>query len=387
MISELMKYRGFFGGSGGGSSAPSDWNASEGEPGHILNKPFGETVVGGDTLTWDGSTDGKLIVADMLVKVSDAVATADDLTNGCTVTGVGTAKEFTPDDYFVFGDVFTVSDAAIFALKDNAEFNGIVLPEKGMYVALETQALAPVSITIPGYTGFMTTTVKTIDGKYLPEGLPYVEREVKAILTDAKPTLVSDSQYSLPDVIPFVVGSEYTVKWNGTEYKLVCGVTEAYNVTLQAVGNPVAFGGEDNGTPFFIASAPELPGLTGIGALIVDLTQSGQEITLSITGPVETVHKLDNKFLQTKPVIVKYMNTISPNSEVGDDLTNYDELAKALYYGNPVQLETEDGVRYFPVSWWFTGGLHVVFYVRKSADEYGPCYMHFIAGSWTPPEE
>ena len=48
----------------GGSSAPSDWNAAEGEPGHILNKPFGETVVGGDTLTWDGSTDGKLIVAE-----------------------------------------------------------------------------------------------------------------------------------------------------------------------------------------------------------------------------------------------------------------------------------------------------------------------------------
>ena len=49
-ISELMKYRGFLGGSGGsggGSSAPSDWNANEGEPGHILNRPFySEKVVG-----------------------------------------------------------------------------------------------------------------------------------------------------------------------------------------------------------------------------------------------------------------------------------------------------------------------------------------------------
>jgi hypothetical protein len=52
--------------------APSDWNAAEGEPGYIANKPFEGTI---KEITWDGKTDGldtvDLLGMATLYKVSD----------------------------------------------------------------------------------------------------------------------------------------------------------------------------------------------------------------------------------------------------------------------------------------------------------------------------
>jgi hypothetical protein len=51
LIHEMIKYGGFVGDGGGSSSGSSsggatpDWNAAEGEPGYILNKPFGDEEV------------------------------------------------------------------------------------------------------------------------------------------------------------------------------------------------------------------------------------------------------------------------------------------------------------------------------------------------------
>ena len=42
-ITRMEKFLKEFGGSGGGGAQP-DWNAAEGEPGHILNRPFYEST-------------------------------------------------------------------------------------------------------------------------------------------------------------------------------------------------------------------------------------------------------------------------------------------------------------------------------------------------------
>ena len=53
----------------------------------LEDRPFGETtaVVGGDTLTWDGNTEGLVNVLDQQFKVSDVVPVLSDFANGLTI--------------------------------------------------------------------------------------------------------------------------------------------------------------------------------------------------------------------------------------------------------------------------------------------------------------
>lgn len=146
---------------------------------NLPDKPFGETVVYGDTLTVDwAELEGKDLVTDtnngLYVKVSDAVPTIDDCVNGCTIVmptpdGVETVEiPYDGDDglltaYEAIGtvgyDVFVVAPSDNFAIGEN------VFPEKGVYFAKDSIT----SLTINGYKGFEGIVVKKIDEKYLPD--------------------------------------------------------------------------------------------------------------------------------------------------------------------------------------------------------------------------
>lgn len=158
-------------GIGGGASS---WN-------DLTDKPFGETTVMGDTLTWDGDMTGKPVVSlDMgddgvmnFCKVSEAIPTIEDLGNGAsgTVPGMGTqeisSEMVTVGDGYIFANIFVIIS------ESNTTVNevGLTFPETGTWLLSQSQDGMTMHISefkINNYTGFEMVEVKTIDPKYLP---------------------------------------------------------------------------------------------------------------------------------------------------------------------------------------------------------------------------
>lgn len=137
----------------------------------IPGKPF--TTVGGDTLTWDGNTEGRVSMAGELYKVSDAVPTIQDFANGATFTvsngieetmmavAAEEIRDFSATEGF---PLILIHDFVWIPLENNIELDGMVFPEKGIYVGAFGGVYVS-SLTIPGYTGFPTEKIN-------PEVLP-----------------------------------------------------------------------------------------------------------------------------------------------------------------------------------------------------------------------
>lgn len=315
----------------GGTSAPSDWNASEGEPGYILNKPFGE-VKAFEPIVWDGSTEGQesISVSGMtFYKIygeyfeAESVESITANMNGEEMTAPG---ELYPADGGWTTDILLCSNGQLVAFD-------MTFPE-GLWV------IDPAIIGLPEgttYTIHPKTTVKTIDGKYLPEGLPYEEGEVKAILTDAKPVDM-DGTMVLLDALPLMGGNEYTVKWNGMDYKAVCFLVEEGDYICPVLGNPAFNGGVDNSLPFMIMAFPtDVAASLGVGAMVVPMDGS-TDITVSITGFVGTVHKLSEKFMPftDKVVVLEFEDFDSTNPvDIG---ISYDDVLPLIKAGKTVIL-------------------------------------------------
>lgn len=145
--------------SGGGGA--SSWN-------DLKDKPFGEVM--GDTLYFDGNTDGLVDIGGMFYKVSDVVLTMDDLANGGTYTQSNFGDEVfelpEPNNSQGEGiilingiDVVSVSESAV-----GSTIEGMEIKESGIY--FYGGSIHTSSITINGFRGF--PMIKKIDPKYLP---------------------------------------------------------------------------------------------------------------------------------------------------------------------------------------------------------------------------
>lgn len=143
---------------------PTEWEAVDMPSGggvtdytKLENKPT-ETI-GGDTLTWDGNTEGKTLVFDIGYKVSDVVPTLADVENGATMTldngvvipssGIVCVEE---QGVLLFNVEGVAYAFVVHAFED--------LPT-GTYLAAFVS-----SLTIPGYTGF---TKEVLKKEVLPE--------------------------------------------------------------------------------------------------------------------------------------------------------------------------------------------------------------------------
>ena len=131
-----------------------DWN-------QLTNKPT--EIAGGDTLTWDGNKEGLLAVEEMLYKVSDAVPSLSDFSNGgIFIMSNGTQADFTIEniiDYDGSGVLLLNSGGFYIIPEDNLEFNDMTFPEKGVYFVDAGGRYIEV-LTIHGYTGFTAEKLK-----------------------------------------------------------------------------------------------------------------------------------------------------------------------------------------------------------------------------------
>ncbi len=206
-------------GTGGGASS---WN-------DLTDKPFGETVVGGDTLTWDGNTEGLLCVGGVYYKVSDATPNKTDFANGAIVSEVFDGD---PSQYDVAAD--TVQEvngllmlrnyiAIVPAGAVGVDFGGFAFSEPGTYFYhspdLEKKTYGA-SLTIPGYTGFPTKAIKPIDKKYLPDDVGGGTKIVVATITEDDSGNLSCDKTSEELSEPYMNGATLRVKYNGMELPL-----------------------------------------------------------------------------------------------------------------------------------------------------------------------
>ena len=137
----------------------------------------GGNAGGGDTLTWDGNTDGRVLnpIADGMgfVKISDATPTVDDMSNGGSLT-LYAGDMSMPCEFTVVSNedgVISVCDAVIVvpseAIGVGVDVGGatLVFSETGTYTTYG-MGITGLSLTIPGYTGFPAAggTKLTVNG-------------------------------------------------------------------------------------------------------------------------------------------------------------------------------------------------------------------------------
>ena len=118
----------------------------------------------------------------------------------------------------------------------------------------------------------------------------------KEILTETEAILQEDGEFYLPNIIEVTAGETYTVKYNGVEYNCNTQEIEENGMTCVVLGNLMIIGGADTGEPFvMLILPPEFASEFGVGAYLFPM-DGATSATISI-GDSETIHKLDNKYL------------------------------------------------------------------------------------------
>lgn len=173
---------------------------------YSVSQYFGETTttVGGDTLTWDGNTEGLAVEqgGGELFKVSNSIPVLADFDNGMTITafigGQNQAATLGKESVYTINGIIFAADGICAVVPHEVAGEVIneewLFPEAGVYFMNSSYAKVA-SLTIPGYTGFTTTTtvVKPIDPKYLPEALRFGTKTAPGLkITEADITNASN---------------------------------------------------------------------------------------------------------------------------------------------------------------------------------------------------
>ncbi len=160
---------------------------------------------------------------------------------------------------------------------------------------------------------------------------PFGEDENAVLLP---PTQFTEYEgFNIAGNINFIEGKTYTVNWNGVDYSTEGFLIAEGGVTTVGIGNPSAFGGEDNNLPFSIASIA--------GVIAVFPLDGSEEAIVGITG------------YAIKPIPTEYLTNALPFCvQVMDDGESYfcstsvQELEEAYKSGRYIYLksgaETDD---------------------------------------------
>ena len=133
---------------------------------------------------------------------------------------------------------------------------------------------------------------KPLTYDYMPEGYPSKSVQTTTLMEEQELAfaLAGGTVYIalLTDALDIVEGQTYTVNWDGTEHKCVCG---AINATLY-IGNPAIMGeGDDTGEPFIYGYNKNIP-----FSQFAPLDTSASH-TISVKRIVEIVTPMAEEFL------------------------------------------------------------------------------------------
>lgn len=156
-----------------------DWNATEGESGHILNRTHYEdvTVVNEPlNLTWDGNIAGLTCANDIFFKVSDIVPTNEQIKTA-TVSALEGGTVYISDIWDMLVSEGLVTDSAVsiaafnklavVIIREACAVFGRVFNEPGIYfVSYGDWHITSFITTEP--VEYTKTVLKKLDKKYLP---------------------------------------------------------------------------------------------------------------------------------------------------------------------------------------------------------------------------
>lgn len=176
---------------------------------------------------------------------------------------------------------------------------------------------------------------------WVENGMGYLLPETTVVIDpDAGEGVLAEPILNLKD------GNEYTVMWNGTEYKGTALYMAEGNAGSIILGNHgLASGTGDSGEPFVIMVAtPETAATMGLSAMILPLDGS-ETVTVSISGVVETVHKLDSKFIDMPATTIFVPVSYDPTNNVVSERVTCDKtyawIREKVEKGHPVVLTVE----------------------------------------------
>ena len=262
----------------------SDWNASEGEAGHVLNRTHyiyqaEHELAPEATITFDSANEYTYPFGlqeghtyKVIFDGKEYISTAKLDENSWVV--IGDYLEETKDH--PYGGLCLPGGAATFSHADGVDnVNGSAVGK---------------TVTLGVYE--LVEEIKTIEPKFLPEGIGYTEMSV--LFPEAQIETIDPDTEGAPMLVPNfipVAGNTYQVKWNGTVYTCTANIVEQDGMSGVVIGNMAALGGVNSGEPFVMAySETETEGATM--AMSLDGSTSA---TVEIKG--EVIHTIDPKFL------------------------------------------------------------------------------------------
>lgn len=298
---------------------------------------------GGDTLTWDGNTEGKTPFQGCY-KVSDVIFTSADLIAGSTIaiTAGAEVRVFGISGMQVMqnSDVCMVmQEGTFYIMSIGPEMATGASIEEGTYFGLLDIDIGVgyiSSLTIPGYTGFVK---KQVNLEYIPD--MYYEEVVENVIVENATLNVTQSgplgfssmnEFALDEIKD---GVTYTVVWDGTSYECVAhpctGMAPPIAGTYNAIGNGSIINSSDvdSGEPFVILVA-------GGGAVFV-LSKTSGTYTLSLTCPETVVHKIPTKYLPANNFTITMSMGAGPGSWSIDKTV--EDITKAISKGDVVYID------------------------------------------------
>lgn len=309
----------------------ADWNAAEGEPGHVLNRTHWvengmvEIPAQGEWMEID----------DMMAFVGNTVGLEVDKTY--VVNWDGTDYECVARDLssFTGGEAFgaLLGKAANMGFDDTGEpFAMMDITGQG-FMLYGFDGASNHTFTIH----HKAETIHKLDGKFLPDNVAFVEKGILLGETDAVET--TDPNFGkcwLINKAPLLtVGETYTVIYNGVPYDCVCQSGEDYGFASGAfvMGNAVAAGGADTGEPF---------------AMMIMYTQQAI-VSLDLTGAESVRIGIQGR----ENVLNVFVDTSDPSNHVAD--RNGEEIWQAARSGKTVLLHIS-GIFYTFASYIYDGG-------------------------------
>ena len=230
----------------------ADWNAAKGEPAHVANRTHWveggmvEIPVSG---MWENSSQ-YTITAPMGLEAGNTYTV---VWNGVEYTATARNENIEGMSAVVIGNLLGESTEP-FGI---AELSAEAAAQMGMY---------GMACPYGGTSGFVDFTiyhnaevVHKLPGKFLPDGVPYVEQGGFATVMP-EITLTEDTAENIIASLPpigLVEGDTYIINLNGTEYSCEAFTAELMpGVTCVVIGNPAFVGGADNGFPGVIVAVP-----------------------------------------------------------------------------------------------------------------------------------
>ena len=229
-----------------------------------------------------------------------------------------------------------------------ATVNGVAPDENGN-VQVETSAQADWNAPegTPGHVLNRThwveqngenETIHKLPGKFLPDGVPYVEKGTVEVLAECQPVLdEGDGTFYLTPTNTPTAGDICTVNWNGTEYVCVAQDMSAMMTGATLLGDGTNFGlSGGNGEPFAIVLGAQ----AGQNMGVISPLDGTTELTISIYADGKIYHKLGKEFLPPEALNNVLVVLQKETDENGNYIAthSFSEIAVALASGNAVFL-------------------------------------------------